>query len=61
MTLAAVLAIGFDITNVDGSSLTLPEKDEERIPLAVVKPKVDPVVRICRRKGWEEVNWIIDV
>ena len=61
MTLAAVLAIGFDITNADGSSLTLPEKDEERIPLAVVKPKIDPAVRICRRSGWEDVDWIIDV
>ena len=61
MTLAAVLAVGFDLTNSDGTSLTLPEKDEERIPLAVVKPKVDPFVRIRRRRGWEEVNWIIDV
>ena len=61
MTLAAVLAVGFDITDADGGTLSLPEKDEERIPLAMVKPKMDPIVRICRRKGWEDVNWIIDV
>lgn len=61
MALAAVLAIGFDITNSDGSALTLPEKDEERIPLAMVKPKRDSVAMIRRRKGWEDVEFVIEV
>ena len=61
MTLAAVLAIGFDITNTGGTPLTLPPKDEERIPLAMVKPKHDPHVTIRRRKGWEDVRFVIDV
>jgi hypothetical protein len=61
MTLAALLAVGFEITNADGSPLTLPEKDEERIPLAMVKPKLDPRVRVRRRAGWEDVEFVVDV
>ena len=61
MTLAAVLALGFEITNPDGTPLSLPEKDEERIPLAMVKPKLDPRVNVRRRKGWEDVELVVDV
>jgi hypothetical protein len=61
MTLAAVLAIGFEITNPDGTPLTLPAKDEERIPLAMVKPKLDPRVRVRRRAGGEDVQFVVDV
>lgn len=57
MTLAAVLALGFDITEPDGSSLKLPEKDDTRIPLSVMKPVRDPRVKIQRRTGWENVIW----
>ena len=61
MTLAAVLAVGFSISNANGSPLALPEKDEERIPLAMVKPKLDPRVRVRRREGWEDVTFAVDV
>lgn len=61
MTLAAVLCVGFDVTNPDGSLLTLPAKDEERIPLSNVKPVYDPVVKITRRKGWEQVKFDVGV
>lgn len=59
MTLAAVLALGFDITEPDGSTLKLPKKDETRIPLSVMKPSFDPLVKIQRRVGWEDVHWDI--
>ena len=61
MTLAAVLALGFEITNPDGTPLSLPEKDEEKIRLAMVKPKLDPRVNVRRRKGWEDVELVVDV
>lgn len=59
MTLAAVLALGFEIEQTDGTTLQLPEKDDTRIPLAVVKPVLDPKVRVRRRDGWEGVDWEI--
>ena len=56
MTLAAVLTLAFDVTEPDGTTLKLPEKDDTRIPLSVMKPTYDPEVRIQRRKGWEGVR-----
>ena len=61
MTFAAVLALGFDILDIDGGPLRLPAKDDTRIPLSVMKPVHDPKVRIQRRKGWEHVEWNIRV
>ena len=61
MTFAAVLATGFDILDVDGGPLQLPQKDDTRIPLSVMKPVHDPRVRIQRRRGWENVEWIIQL
>ena len=61
MTLAAVLSVGFHLTEPNGDPLKLPQKDEERIPLAMVKPKWDPKVKVSRRKDWEEVHWIVTV
>lgn len=59
MTLAAVLALAFDMTEPDGATLKLPPKDDTRIPLSVMKPVYDPKVRIRRREGWERVRWEI--
>ena len=59
MTFAAVLALSFDIAEIDGGTLRLPGKDDTRIPLSVVKPTYDPRVRIGRRRGWEGVVWEI--
>ena len=61
MTLAAALALGFDIEELDGGKLRSPVKDDTRIPLAVVKPVWDPKVRVKRREGWEHVRWDISV
>jgi hypothetical protein len=61
MTFAALVALSFEIEDLDGGSLTLPEKDEMRIPLSVMKPKHDPKVRIRRRRGWETVQWEVDL
>lgn len=60
MTLTAVLAMGFDIFDVDGGPLKLPAKDDTRIPLSVMKPTFDPSVHIQRRRGWENIEWDIE-
>jgi len=59
MTFAAVLALGFEVTEADGTILRLPAKDDTRIPLSVMKPIYDPLVSIRRREGWESVKWQI--
>lgn len=59
MTWTAVLTLGFDITGPDGSVFVLPDKDDTKIPLSVMKPVHDPEVRIRRRKGWEYASWQI--
>lgn len=59
MVTAAVLAMGFDIQDVGGETLQVPDKDDMRIPLSVMKPVFDPQVSITRRKGWEDVRWHI--
>lgn len=61
MTTVAVLALGFEIQSADGTGLQVPEKDDTRIPLSVMKPIHDPSVAITRRKGWEDVVWDIGV
>ena len=61
MTLVAVLALGFEIEEMDGGTLRLPAKDDERIPLAVMKPLYDPRVNVRRRTGWENVVFEVDV
>lgn len=61
MTFVAVLALGYDISEVDGEVLKLPGKDDTRIPLSVMKPTYDPEVQICRRRGWEGVRWEVGV
>lgn len=61
MATAAVLAMGFDIQSSSGGTLQVPDKDDMRIPLSVMKPMFDPQVRIVRRKGWEKVTWDVGV
>jgi hypothetical protein len=56
MVFSAMVALLFDITDVGGGPMKLPEKDETRIPLSVMKPVAEPMVRIKRRLGWERVN-----
>lgn len=61
MTTAAVVALSFDIQTSDGGTLPMPDKDDMRIPLGVMKPVVDPTVSITRRRGCEDVDWHIGV
>ena len=61
MATAAVLALGFDIQSAESGVLEVPDKDDMRIPLSVMKPVYDPQVRIRRRKGWEDISWQIGV
>jgi cytochrome P450 len=56
MVFSAMVALLFDITDVDGGPMKLPEKDEMRIPLSVMKPVAEPMVRIKRRLGRERVQ-----
>lgn len=59
MLFAAALVLAFDITEVGGETLILPSKDDKRIPLSVMKPIHEPMVRIKRRAGWE--NTVLDL
>lgn len=59
--MAAVLAVGFDIRSSDGKPLQVPDKDEMRIPLSVMKPVIDPDVVISRRNGWHDITWDVHV
>jgi cytochrome P450 len=54
---AAAVLLGFDITSPSGQTLSLPQKDDSRIPLTVMKPVQDRQVLIRRRKGMEKVTW----
>lgn len=62
-TLAAVLALGFDIVAPKGMDKVEwdPPKDDKRFPLATTKPTRDVRVRLRRREGWENVKWELKV
>jgi cytochrome P450 len=55
-TLAAVMALGFDLQPVQGTEWD-PPRDEKRFPLATTRPVRDLKVRLARREGWESVKW----
>ncbi|KAH0832633.1 cytochrome P450 [Fonsecaea pedrosoi] len=57
LAFVAYLLMAFDISTPDGTPITLPPRDNEKIPLSVIKPKGDMKVRINRRKGYEDVSW----
>lgn len=62
-TLAAVLVLGFDMQPVHGSDKVQwnPPKNEKKFPLAVVKPTRGVKVKMMRRKGFEDVKWVLKV
>ncbi|KAK8234804.1 cytochrome P450 [Phyllosticta capitalensis] len=47
---------GFDIEGADGP-LTVPPVVDDVIPLGAIRPRWEPMVKISRRKGWEDVTW----
>ncbi|KIX09960.1 uncharacterized protein Z518_01041 [Rhinocladiella mackenziei CBS 650.93] len=51
------LLMAFDMTRPDGTTLRRPLRDDEKIPLSVIKPKEDVKIRIRRRKGFENTLW----
>ncbi|KAF2119888.1 cytochrome P450 [Lophiotrema nucula] len=44
-----------------GGTMPLPERDNRRIPLSVMKPKVEPQVKIRRRPGEDDVVWRLEL
>ncbi|KAF2793722.1 cytochrome P450 [Melanomma pulvis-pyrius CBS 109.77] len=51
----------FDVTDGNGGVIDLPEKDDGRIPLSVMKPVKEPQVVIKRREGEEDVIWRLEL
>lgn len=46
---------------VQGGAFKLPEKDDTRMPLSVMKPVKEPIVRVRRRVGMEGVKWRVEL
>ncbi|KIW91967.1 uncharacterized protein Z519_06949 [Cladophialophora bantiana CBS 173.52] len=57
LAFVAYLLMAFEISAPDGTPITLPPRDNEKIPLSVIKPKGDVKVKITRRKGFEDTTW----
>lgn len=55
-SLAALIALGFDLELVEGTKWN-PPRNDKRIPLVVPKPMQDVKVKMVRRKGFENVKW----
>jgi cytochrome P450 len=51
----------FDMTDVNGGVVKLPERDNSRIPLSVMKPVKEPRVMFTRRKGVDDVVWRLEL
>lgn len=49
----ALMLLAFDVTMEDDGVIELPEKDDRRIPLSVMKPAKDVRIRIRRREASE--------
>lgn len=57
---AAVVCM-FEVAGRDGKTMVLPERNDRRIPLSVMKPVVEPWVRMRRREGEEDVVWRLEL
>ncbi|OCL13372.1 cytochrome P450 [Glonium stellatum] len=58
---AALVLLAFDVTAEDGGVIQLPERDDRRIPLSVMKPMKDVRVRIRKRETFEKVRWGLEL
>ena len=58
---AALMLLAFDVTTEDGGVIDLPEKDDRRIPLSVMKPAKDVRVKIRKRKASEWMRWGLEL
>ncbi|CAO2647247.1 Nn.00g081690.m01.CDS01 [Neocucurbitaria sp. VM-36] len=63
LSLTAVLVMGFDMQPVRGAKKLdwNPPRDDKRFPLAVTKPLREVKVKLRRRKGYEQVKWVLKV
>lgn len=50
-----------DIEDVRGGPIELPKRDNQKIPLSVMKPVVEPRVIVKRRRGEEDVLWRLEL
>jgi cytochrome P450 len=58
---AALCVNMLDIVGRDDNAMELPERDDRSIPLSVMKPVVEPWVKIRRREGEEDVLWGLEL
>jgi cytochrome P450 len=58
---AAAVLMGFDFEKPGGGTFELPERDNSKIPFAVMKPTRECKVAISRRKGLEKVRWELEL
>ncbi|OCT48058.1 putative cytochrome P450 [Cladophialophora carrionii] len=59
LAFVAYLLLAFDISAPDGSPITVPPPDDEKIPLSVLKPKGDVKIKLRRREGFESTKWVL--
>jgi cytochrome P450 len=60
MVFAAYMALVFDLSDINGGPIQVPAKDETGIPLTVLKPTKQPIVRMKRRRSWEHIRLRIE-
>lgn len=61
LTLTAVLLMGFDMEPPAGQEKVAwdPPLDDKRFPIAVMKPLKEVNVKLVRRKGMENIKWVM--
>jgi hypothetical protein len=57
----AAVVMGFDLEKEGGGTIEVPERDDGKIPIAVMKPKTKCRVLIRRRKALEQVKWELEL
>jgi cytochrome P450 len=57
----AAVVMGFDLEKEGGGTMEVPERDDGKIPIAVMKPKTKCRVFIRRRKALEQVKWELEL
>jgi hypothetical protein len=57
----AAVVMGFNVEKPGGGAIHLPERNNEVIPLAVMKPAGECRVAIERRKGLQKVKWELEL
>lgn len=57
----AAVVMGFDLEKEGGGTIEVPERDDGKIPIAVMKPRRECRVFIRRRKALEQVKWELEL